>query len=60
MLLPKPNSQGEPLFECDHCSAIEQRASIFVEETGGHLCLSCWLERDGRKDHKVKSILVEI
>lgn len=61
MRLIEKTPMGEPLYECDDCRIVGREDSvILLEENGGHLCFSCWYERNCRRPRKEKTALVEI
>lgn len=61
MRLAEKTPMEESLYECDDCRVVGQgRFAIIFEESGEHLCFSCWYEKDRRRPRLVKSILVEV
>ena len=61
MLLAEKTPTDEPLYECDDCRVVGKgRLAVIFEESGKHLCFSCWYEKDRRRPRVQKSTLIEI
>ena len=52
MRLAEKDPFGEPLYECDMCQIVGMRDITIIDESGRHLCMSCWCERDRNRSRR--------
>lgn len=59
MRLAEKDPTGEPLYQCDMCQIAGLRDVTIIEENGGHLCMSCWCEKERNRARRGRAVVVE-